>query len=79
MEASLSDQTKPVIIPNESTISSNNNKLQQLGEVIYAKHVKEGSSAYLAGLREGDRLISVNNVSLDDKGYSKIVSLIENW
>jgi len=70
------DQAKNVLQINESKIA--NKSPNQSSEVIYAKHVKEGGSAYLAGLREGDRLISVNNVSLDDKGYSTIVSLIEN-
>ena len=47
-------------------------------EVVFVKHVKEGCSAYIAGLREGDCPISVDNVLLNDKSYSAVVSLIEN-
>ena len=47
-------------------------------EVVFVKHVKFDSVAYLAGLREGDRPIYINGTSLLDKTYLQIISLIEN-
>ena len=47
-------------------------------EIVFVKHVKSESVAYLAGLREGDRPIYINGTSLIDKTYLQIISLIEN-
>ena len=47
-------------------------------EIVFVKHVKIESVAYLAGLREGDRPIYINGISLIDKTYLQIISLIEN-
>ncbi|RMZ93945.1 Rho GTPase-activating 21 [Brachionus plicatilis] len=70
--------------------SSSNNSFQQLNtsinlneknsgsyEIVFVKHVKIGGSAYIAGLREGDRPICINNIPLSDKSYSDIISIIE--
>ena len=53
-------------------------KNSQQTEIVYVKHVKEGGPAYLAGLREGDCPISIDNVPLGDKPYTNIVPIIEN-
>ena len=47
-------------------------------EIVFVKHVKYESVAYLAGLREGDRPIFINGISLMDKSYQAIINLIEN-
>ena len=47
-------------------------------DIVFVKHVRVGGAAYLGGLREGDRLISINNISLNDKSYSDIILIIEN-
>ena len=66
---------------NTSSNNQNNNSTitpKHSSEVVYVKHVKEGTTAYLAGLREGDRPLSVDNVPINDKPYTAIVQLIEN-
>jgi len=59
----------------KSTGSNKNNKPI---EIVFVKHVRFGGAAYIAGLREGDRPISINNIRLDDKTYPDIIELIEN-
>lgn len=47
-------------------------------ETVFVKHVKDGGPAYLAGLREGDCPVSINNVPLGDKQYTNVIPIIEN-
>lgn len=47
-------------------------------DTIFVKNVKDHSPAKLAGLHQGDRLIAVNGVSINDKSYSQVVQLIVN-
>jgi C-terminal processing protease CtpA/Prc len=47
-------------------------------EIIYVKNVKFNSIACKSGLKERDRIISVNNIQIHDKDYKQIVTMIEN-
>lgn len=47
-------------------------------DTIFVKNVKDRSPAKLAGLQQGDRLIAVNGVAVNDKSYSQVVQLIVN-
>lgn len=44
---------------------------------IFVKEVHPGSSAYFAGLLEGDRLLAVNGVAVVGSSYAHVVSLIQ--
>lgn len=53
------------------------NKLEPM-DTIFVKQVKEGGSAFQAGLCTGDRIIKVNGESVIGKTYSQVISLIQN-
>lgn len=46
--------------------------------MVYVKHVRAKGPAFLGGLREGDRPISINSVSLLDKKYADVIPMIED-
>lgn len=58
-------------------INSNNENLQSL-DTIFVKEVRTDSPAYKAGLRSGDRILSVNDQSIHEKTYSQVIALIQN-
>ena len=45
-------------------------------ETIFVKQVKEDSKAHSAGLRTGDRIVSINGVNVAGKTYSQVIRLI---
>ncbi|XP_045115664.1 rho GTPase-activating protein 21-A-like isoform X7 [Portunus trituberculatus] len=45
-------------------------------DTIFVKHVRPGSSAHLAGLRTGDRVVSVNGESVGSRTYQEVVATI---
>lgn len=47
-------------------------------DTIFVKNVKDRSPAKQAGLQQGDRLVAVNGVTVNDKSYSQVVQLIVN-
>lgn len=47
-------------------------------DTIFVKSVKDRSPAQLAGLQQGDRLIAVNGIAVNDKSYCQVVQLIVN-
>lgn len=47
-------------------------------DTIFVKNVKDQSPAKQAGLQQGDRLVAVNGISVNDKSYSQVVHLIVN-
>ncbi|XP_069992697.1 rho GTPase-activating protein 21 isoform X12 [Penaeus vannamei] len=58
--------------PAASSLSS----LEPL-DTIFVKNVKPGSAAHLAGLRTGDRVVSVNGESVATQSYQQVVSTIQ--
>ncbi|OWF42359.1 rho GTPase-activating protein 21-like isoform X2 [Mizuhopecten yessoensis] len=60
-------------------ISCKRPKLRRLEpmETIFVKHVKEDSVAQNAGLNEGDRILSINNIPIIGQSYPQVISLIQ--
>ena len=50
----------------------------QSNDTIFVKEVRFDSPAYRAGLRQGDRILSVNHQSIHGKTYSQVIALIQN-
>lgn len=46
-------------------------------DTIFVKQVKEGGPAYHAGLRRGDRIVSVNGEAVTGKTYAQVIQLIQ--
>ncbi len=46
-------------------------------DTIFVKHVREGGPAYRAGLRMGDRIVSVNGESVLDRSYAQVVQMVK--
>ncbi|XP_068244881.1 uncharacterized protein [Palaemon carinicauda] len=46
-------------------------------DTIFVKHVRQGSSAHLAGLKTGDRVVSVNGESVGSCTYQEVVAIIQ--
>ncbi|XP_060065954.1 rho GTPase-activating protein 21-like isoform X2 [Ylistrum balloti] len=46
-------------------------------ETIFVKHVKQDSVAQNAGLNEGDRILSVNDIPVLGQSYPQVISLIQ--
>ncbi|KAK8724099.1 hypothetical protein OTU49_017494 [Cherax quadricarinatus] len=46
-------------------------------DTIFVKHVRPGSAAHLAGLRTGDRVVSVNGESVGSRTYQEVVATIQ--
>jgi len=47
-------------------------------DTIFVKEVRLDSPAYIAGLRQGDRILSVNNQSIYGKTYAQVIAIIQN-
>jgi C-terminal processing protease CtpA/Prc len=47
-------------------------------DTIFVKEVRLDSPAYKAGLRQGDRILSVNDQSIQGKTYSQVIAAIQN-
>lgn len=45
-------------------------------DTIFVKNVQEDSSADLAGLTPGDRIVAVNGEPISGKNYAEVISLI---
>lgn len=54
------------------------NETSQSLDTIYVKEVRLDSPAYAAGLRPGDRILSVNDQAIDGKSYSQVIAIIQN-
>ncbi|XP_067650553.1 rho GTPase-activating protein 23-like isoform X1 [Haliotis asinina] len=65
---------------NGSEKRSKRSKLASLEpmDTIFVKNVKEESPAHVAGLKTGDRIVSVNGESVTGKSYSQVISLIQS-
>jgi len=46
-------------------------------DIFYAKNIKEGGAAHKAGLRSGDRVVSVNGQLIGGKSYNEVIDNIE--
>ena len=55
-----------------------NGENPQSMDTIYVKEVRLDSPAYKSGLRPGDRIISVNDQSIQGKSYSQVIAIIQN-
>ncbi len=53
-------------------------KVKPTLEIVYVKNVKPESIAHKAGLKERDRIISINDTQLCNKDYTDIVKMIES-
>ena len=62
----------------ENGQSSNENPPSQPMDTIYVKEVRPDSPAYKSGLRPGDRILSVNDQSIQGKSYSQVIAIIQN-
>ncbi|XP_069112527.1 rho GTPase-activating protein 23-like isoform X2 [Argopecten irradians] len=60
-------------------ISCKRPKLRRLEpmETIFVKHVREDSVAQNAGLNEGDRILSINDIPILGQSYAQVISLIQ--
>ncbi|XP_057657175.1 rho GTPase-activating protein 21-B isoform X20 [Diorhabda carinulata] len=73
-----------IVYPPESIAEYHDGRHAAVGallapmDTIFVKHVKDRSSAKLAGLQKGDRLVAVNGIPVKDKTYSQVVQLIVN-
>ncbi|UJR10848.1 hypothetical protein I4U23_015036 [Adineta vaga] len=47
-------------------------------DTIFVKDVRRNSPAYKAGLRQGDRILSVNDQSIYGKTYAQVIAIIQN-
>ncbi|KAK7474310.1 hypothetical protein BaRGS_00034445, partial [Batillaria attramentaria] len=47
-------------------------------DTIFVKTVREGSTAHLAGLTAGDRIVAVNGEPVSGKSYSEVIALIHS-
>jgi C-terminal processing protease CtpA/Prc len=57
---------------------NSHNENYQSADTIYVKEVRQNSPAYKAGLRQGDRILSVNDQSIQGKTYSQVIAIIQN-
>lgn len=46
-------------------------------DTIFVKNVRTYSPAYDAGLKTGDRVITVNNQPVSQKSYAQVIGLIQ--
>lgn len=46
-------------------------------DTIFVKNVRTYSPAYDAGLKTGDRVITVNDQSVSQKSYAQVIGLIQ--
>jgi C-terminal processing protease CtpA/Prc len=46
-------------------------------DTIFVRQVKEGGPAFHAGLRPGDRIVSVNGETVTGKSYAQVIDLIQ--
>lgn len=46
-------------------------------DTIFVKRVVEGGAGALAGLRQGDRIVSVNGQTINGLTYAQVVGLIK--
>ncbi|CAF4044969.1 unnamed protein product, partial [Rotaria sp. Silwood2] len=60
------------------TIGNIHNENLQSTDTIFVKEVRSDSPAYKAGLRPGDRILSVNDQSIRGKTYSQVIAIIQN-
>ena len=47
-------------------------------DTIFVKEVRVDGPAYQAGLRQGDRILTVNEQSIHGKTYSQVIAMIQN-
>ncbi|CAF0921348.1 unnamed protein product, partial [Didymodactylos carnosus] len=47
-------------------------------DTIFVKEVRQDGQAYQAGLRQGDRILSVNDQTINGKSYSQVIAMIQN-
>ena len=57
---------------------NNSNSSSQSFDTIFVKEVRADGPAYQAGLRQGDRILTVNDQSIHGKTYSQVVAMIQN-
>ncbi|CAF1315183.1 unnamed protein product [Rotaria sordida] len=61
-----------------TTIGNIHNENFQSTDTIFVKEVRSDSPAYKAGLRPGDRILSINDQSVRGKTYSQVIAIIQN-
>lgn len=59
---------------NNNTANSN---LQSI-DTIFVKEVRPDGPAFQAGLRQGDRILTINGQSIHGKTYSQVIAMIQN-
>ena len=57
---------------------NNSNSSSQSFDTIFVKEVRLDGPAYQAGLRQGDRILTVNDQSIHGKTYSQVIAMIQN-
>jgi hypothetical protein len=66
------------VLDNIEDNANSHNETSQSTDTIYVKEVRLDSPAYKAGLRQGDRILSVNEQSIHGKSYSQVIAIIQN-
>ena len=66
----LQDDGTALTNPSPSTL--------QAIDTIFVKEVRLDGPAYQAGLRQGDRILTVNDQSIHGKTYSQVIAMIQN-
>jgi hypothetical protein len=61
-----------------ATLGTNPNPNLQSIDTIFVKEVRHDGPAYAAGLRPGDRILTVNDQSINGKTYSQVIAMIQN-
>ncbi|CAF0744593.1 unnamed protein product, partial [Didymodactylos carnosus] len=62
---------------NGGTTGTTNQDLLPM-DTIFVKEVRQDGEAYQAGLRQGDRILSVNDQAITGKSYSQVIAMIQN-
>jgi C-terminal processing protease CtpA/Prc len=66
------------VLDNIEDNGNNTNENLQTMDTIFVKEVRLDSPAYKSGLRQGDRILSVNNQPIHGKTYSQVIAIIQN-
>ena len=61
-----------------TTVPNNPNQNLQSMDTIFVKEVRQDGPAYAAGLRQGDRILTINDQSIIGKTYSQVIAMIQN-
>ncbi|CAF1126047.1 unnamed protein product [Adineta ricciae] len=77
-EISSSNSMKIISTDNIDDDGLTRHENLQYLDTIFVKDVRRNSPAYKAGLRPGDRVLSVNDQSVHGKTYAQVIATIQN-